>query len=249
MLLSCKLGVSVLARRNRICSVLVCVLASSLAGCGGRSESGQDGDVSVGEQLEAPVEVASRGSGVLDETGAAGGSDEGAPSVPEASGGIDIASNEQSGAELDVPTFYTVAAYDVDRDPAADLIMTISKAKQGEKRILLQVGGDWCNWCGRLADFMRERESVRTLLNQHFLIMKVASQSKFADAFLADYPKINAYPFVYVLSPAGELLHSQDMEELELGEGYDEEAFVDFLEAWSVSHADVPSGLIGSDGL
>jgi len=248
MLLSCKLGVSVLGRRNRICLVFVCVLASSLAGCGARSESGQNGNVSVGEQSEAPVEGASRGSDVLEETGASGGSNEGAPSVSEASSRIDIASNEQSGAELDVPTFYTVAAYDVDRDPAADLITTISKAKQGEKRILLQVGGDWCNWCGRLADFMRERESVRTLLNQHFLIMKVASQSKFADAFLADYPKINAYPFVYVLSPAGELLHSQDMEELELGEGYDEEAFVDFLEAWSASQADVPPGLTGSDG-
>lgn len=248
MLLSCKLGVSVLGRRNRICLVFVCVLASSLAGCGARSESGQNGNVSVGEQSEAPVEGASRGSDVLEETGASGGSNEGAPSVSEASSRIDIASNEQSGAELDVPTFYTVAAYDVDRDPAADLITTISKAKQGEKRILLQVGGDWCNWCGRLADFMRERESVRTLLNQHFLIMKVASQSKFADAFLADYPKINAYPFVYVLSPAGELLHSQDMEELELGEGYNEEAFVDFLEAWSASQADVPPGLTGSDG-
>ena len=248
MLLSCKLGVSVLGRRNGICLVFVCVLASSLAGCGARSESGQNGNVSVGEQSEAPVEGASRGSDVLEETGASGGSNEGAPSVSEASSRIDIASNEQSGAELDVPTFYTVAAYDVDRDPAADLITTISKAKQGEKRILLQVGGDWCNWCGRLADFMRERESVRTLLNQHFLIMKVASQSKFADAFLADYPKINAYPFVYVLSPAGELLHSQDMEELELGEGYDEEAFVDFLEAWSASQADVPPGLTGSDG-
>ena len=248
MLLSYKLGVSVLDRRNRIYLVLVCVLASSLAGCGGRSESIQDGDVSVGEQLETPVEVASRGSGVLDETGAADGSNEGTPSVSEALEEIDSVSNEQSGAELDVPMFYTVAEYDGDRDPAADLIMTISKAQQGEKRILLQVGGNWCNWCGRLADFMRERESVRNLLDQHFLIMKVASQSKFADAFLSGYPKINAYPFVYVLSPDGELLHAQDMEELELGEGYDEEAFVDFLEAWSDSHNDAALGRTGNDG-
>ncbi len=248
MLLWCTLGLRLSDRRKRICLVLVCVLASSVAGCSGRSESGEDGEVSAAEQSAAPVEVASRGSGVLDETGAAGGSNEGAPSVSEALDGIDIVSNEQSGAELDVPMFYTVAEYDGDRDPAADLIMTISKAQQGEKRILLQVGGDWCNWCGRLADFMRERESVRNLLDQHFLIMKVASQSKFADAFLSGYPEINAYPFVYVLSPAGELLHSQDMEELELGERYDEEAFVDFLEAWSDSHADAARGRTGNDG-
>ena len=145
---------------------------------------------------------------------------------------------EDSDPESEHPEFYTVAAYDVDRDPDADLSMTISKAQQQQKRILLQVGGDWCNWCGRLAEFMRKRERVRTLLDQHFLIMKVASQSKHADAFLADYPKINAYPFVYVLSPAGELLHAQDMEELELGEGYNEEAFVEFLVDWGASGGD-----------
>ena len=89
-----------------------------------------------------------------------------------------------------------------------------------------------------MAEFIRKRERVRVLLDQHFLIMKVASQSKHADAFLGNYPKINAYPFVYVLSPAGELLHAQDMEELELGEGYDEEAFVEFLVAWAASGGD-----------
>lgn len=219
MMVSMNLGGSVVVRWKHTCVVLVCLLASTTAGCGGGSESGT-----------------------------ADGAIQGAPSVSDPSGRIPIVGNDESGRELDVPMFYTVAAYDVNRDPAADLIMTISKAKQENKRILLQVGGDWCNWCGRLAEFMSKRESVRALLDQHFLIMKVASQSKYADAFLADYPKINAYPFIYVLSPAGELLHSQDMEQLELDEGYDEEAFVDFLEAWGASHANGSPGLSSAEG-
>ena len=236
-------------RRNRFFVVLVVWAASTWAGCDGRSEPMQGREVSVTDDAHEPGEASSHGLGGLDASGTAEISSEGAPSASDTADGNDILGNQKAGVDLNVPNFYTVPAYDVGRDPAADLIMTITKAKQEQKRILLQVGGDWCNWCGRLAEFMRERQTVRSLLDQHFLIMKVASQSQYADAFLADYPKINAYPFVYVLSPAGELPHSQDMEKLELGEGYDEEAFVDFLEAWRASQADDLPGSSESDRL
>lgn len=135
--------------------------------------------------------------------------------------------------QIATPDFYTIAQYDIERDPAVDLISTITRAEREQKRILLQVGGDWCHWCGRLAEIMIKRERVRTLLDDNFLIMKVASQSKYAESFLSGYPSINAYPFIYVLSTKGELLHAQDMEMLEQGEGYDEAALVEFLKTWS----------------
>ena len=233
-------------RWDGVCFALVCLLLVSSAGCGGRRELGQGRGVSGGDQVQRPVEEMSPGLPV--EKPAADVSIEVTTSMAGTEGGESIGRDEDSDPESALPEFYTVAAYDVDRDPDADLSMTISKAQQQQKRILLQVGGDWCNWCGRLAEFMRKRERVRTLLDQHFLIMKVASQSKHADAFLADYPKINAYPFVYVLSPAGELLHAQDMEELELGEGYNEEAFVEFLVDWGASGGDGKPDDLGTNG-
>ncbi len=216
-MLSCKLGLLVRVRCSFTCFVWVCAFASSLVGCARRSESGQESDVSVEDQSPTTIEGRVLGGDAIDGSEATKALIAGATSAADAAGGVNVSRNDDSEDDSDAPMFYTVAAYDVNRDPVDDLRMTVRKANQEQKRILLQVGGDWCNWCGRLADFIRERERVRTLLEQHFLIMKVASQSKFADDFLADYPKINAYPFVYVLSAAGELLHSQDMGELELG--------------------------------
>ena len=238
----------VLVRWDDVCFALVWLVVVSSAGCGGRSELGQGRGVSGGDQVQRTVEGMSRSPGTSLEKPAADVSLELATSTIGTAGVVSSVPDADSPLESASPMFYTVAAYDVDRDPAADLSMTINKAQQQQKRILVQVGGDWCNWCGRLAQFMRKRERVRTLLDQHFLIMKVASQSKHADAFLANYPKINAYPFVYVLSPAGELLHAQDMEELELGDGYDEEAFVDFLNAWGASGGGGTSGFLERNG-
>ncbi len=129
-------------------------------------------------------------------------------------------------------SFYSVAQYDEKRDPTVDLAMTKKAAQKTQKRILIQVGGDWCNWCGRLAEVLVENAEIRSVLEENFLLMKVASQTKYSDAFLTDYPRINSYPHLFVLSAKGELLHSQDMEEMELGEGYDKDALLEFFEAW-----------------
>ena len=137
----------------------------------------------------------------------------------------------------DAPDFYSVAVYDETRDPQDDLAMTISRIKGAPKRILIQVGGDWCNWCTRLGDCFVEQQNVKRLLENHFVIMKVASKGERSPAFLADYPKIESYPHVYVLSNSGELLHSQDMEELEKDDGYNPDALVEFLMQWSASTA------------
>lgn len=239
MCVSLKLVRRLFDRCNPLHLVFACLVVSVLAGCEGQSTPKLGDDMSPSNETKGPREGLRRVSDDVDEFGEADGTIEVGTRVPEAAGGTGIVGNQGTASDIKVPRFYTVPAYDVQRDPAADLRMTITKAKQENKQILLQVGGDWCNWCGRLAEFMRERGSVRSLLEQHFLIMKVASQSRYAEEFLMDYPEINAYPFVYVLSSKGELLHSQDMEELELGEGYDEEAFVDFLQAWGASSADV----------
>ena len=242
------LGDSVVGRKNCRCAVLTLGFVSAFAGFGGCREPKQNAEVSDNDQNIQPTEAASRGDGGVDKTRADKKTLEGSSVGTKPSEGISGVVQHEPNANLQTPQFYTVAAYDVDRDPAADLVKTVARAKLEQKRILLQVGGDWCNWCGRLAEFMKDRQQVRNLLDQHFLIMKVASQSACADEFLKEYPEINAYPFVYVLSSAGELLHSQDMEELELGEGYDEEAFVKFLEAWGASLADSSAGPSGTDG-
>lgn len=44
---------------------------------------------------------------------------------------------------LEVHGFYSVDSYDASRDPAADLAATAKLAQADNKRILLEIGGDW----------------------------------------------------------------------------------------------------------
>jgi thiol:disulfide interchange protein len=129
---------------------------------------------------------------------------------------------------------YTVDSYDPKRNPADDLKMTAAKAKAGGKRVLIQVGGDWCGWCHLMTKYFQDNEKVASALAKDYLIMKVNySEENHNEEFLDKYPKIPGYPHLYVLDSDGKLLHSQNTEELEEGKGYSETAVLKFLSKWA----------------
>lgn len=130
--------------------------------------------------------------------------------------------------------FYSVGSYDEGRDPAADLAMTIQRATAENKRILIQVGGEWCIWCHRISEYMETNAAVRHLVDDHFVVMKVTYPSEKSEAFLEQYPKVAAYPHLFVLAPDGKFLHSQGTSELEAGKSYNEEVFCKFLTDWKL---------------
>lgn len=136
-------------------------------------------------------------------------------------------------AEMPLADFYSVGSYDKAADPNEHLTKTLKQAKAEDKRVILQVGGDWCHWCGLISEFMTTNETVRDHLDENFLVMKVTYPGDFSEAFLAKYPECDAYPHFFVLDSEGELLHSQGTGELEKGEGYDQEIFMAFLEKWT----------------
>ncbi len=129
--------------------------------------------------------------------------------------------------------FYTVEHYGDDRNADEDLSATMVRAATEKKRIILQVGGEWCGWCKLLTGFIEKNNSVRTLLEQNYLLMKVTyTQKQPNEAFLSKYPKIKGYPHLFVLDAEGKLLHSQDTGELEEGKGYNETKVLEFLDSW-----------------
>lgn len=128
--------------------------------------------------------------------------------------------------------FYSVALYDEAQDPTADLAVTIERATAENKRIIIQVGGEWCIWCHRISDYMETNEKVRKLVDDHFIVIKVTYPAAKVDSFLEQYPRVEAYPHLFVLEPDGTFLHSQGTSELELEKGYNEEVFCQFLNDW-----------------
>ena len=140
---------------------------------------------------------------------------------------------ETPGVHSGHPSFYTVSEYDKSADPAEDLKQTLERAQAENKRVLLQVGGDWCDWCTRISKFMAATPDVKSHLEKHFLVLKVTYPGEHSEAFLADYPEREAYPHFFVLDSNGQFLHSQGTGELEKGDGYDEALFMQFLTKWT----------------
>lgn len=133
-----------------------------------------------------------------------------------------------------VKPIYSVETYDPKRDPAADLKLSIEQAKPAGKRILVQVGGDWCSWCHLMNKYFHENEKVAAALAKDFIIQKVNySEENRNKEFLAKYPTIKGYPHLYVLESDGTLLHSQNTADLEEGKGYNERVMLDFLAKWA----------------
>jgi thiol:disulfide interchange protein len=135
--------------------------------------------------------------------------------------------------DQEAASFYVVADYGVDRDPAADLEVAVERALRESKRILIQVGGHWCGWCKLLDGFIHDHPSISEKLEAGFLIMKVNwSRENRNEAFLGQYPDIPGYPHIYVLEKDGTFMHSQGTLELEEGRSYNEQAILDFLDRW-----------------
>lgn len=125
-------------------------------------------------------------------------------------------------------------SYDPKRDPEADLKVAIEKAQADKKRILLDVGGEWCSWCHILDDYLASNKGVGDAFAASFVIVKVnwSPDNKNA-AFLSKYPKVDGYPHFFVLSSSGKLLSNQPTSPLEQGESYNRERMLKFAKAWA----------------
>jgi thiol:disulfide interchange protein len=126
--------------------------------------------------------------------------------------------------------------FDPQRDAEKDIQLASVEATKTGRRILLDVGGEWCIWCRRLDAFFGSHPHAFDLLHKTFVVVKVNySKENKNEQVLSRYPKIPGYPHLFVLDAGGNLLHSQDTGLLEEGKGYSETKIQAFLEQWSAS--------------
>ena len=124
--------------------------------------------------------------------------------------------------------------FDPARDPAKDVAAAAAQAKAQNKRVLVDVGGEWCVWCHIMDDFIAANPDVRTMVDANYIVVKVnwSPQNK-NEAFLSAFPKIKGYPHLFVLDGDGKLVHSQETDVLEEGRGYNKAKFMNFLRKFS----------------
>jgi thiol:disulfide interchange protein len=123
--------------------------------------------------------------------------------------------------------------FDPARDSFKDLKEAKAEAKRSGRRIILDVGGNWCSWCHLLHGFWEANQDVKALRDKGFVFVLVSfSKESKNEAFLSQFPKVIGYPHLFVLDADGKLLHSQDTGVLEEGKGYSAERITAFLNAW-----------------
>jgi thiol:disulfide interchange protein len=126
------------------------------------------------------------------------------------------------------------AKFDPARDPAKDVAAAAAAAKAQGKRVIVDVGGEWCVWCHVLDGFIESNPDVRALVDENYVVVKVNwSRENKNEAFLSRWPAVDGYPHLFVLDGSAKLLHSQNTGVLESGRGYDKAKFVEFLRKWA----------------
>ena len=132
--------------------------------------------------------------------------------------------------------YIPVESFDPQRNAAKDIEDAIVEATGSNRRIILDVGGNWCIWCKRLDTLFLKNIDLSEFMHKNYVVVKVNfSKENENEKPLSQYPEIKGYPHLFVLEKNGKLLHSQDTGDLESGKGHSKEKVFEFLEKWALS--------------
>ncbi len=133
-------------------------------------------------------------------------------------------------------------SYDPDRNPFIDYEHALNDARQSDRLVLLELGGDWCLWCHRLDSFYRKNTRIRDQLLEVFVVLKVnVSEQNWNEAFLSHLPAVNGYPHFFISDAEGHVIGSQDVFDLEDGGSYSRRQFSRFIKIWSEANIKIQS--------
>jgi thiol:disulfide interchange protein len=123
--------------------------------------------------------------------------------------------------------------YDPARDAFSDGRNAIQLAASTNRKVLIEVGGDWCAWCHVLDQFLQSNQDVQQQLHDTFVMLKVnVSDSNDNAEFLKAFPKPLGYPHMYITDNSGKILWSQDTAEFLQQGKYSRQRMLAFISKW-----------------
>ena len=134
--------------------------------------------------------------------------------------------------------------YNEDINPIEQIDQAITKAKSEGKFVICQVGGNWCPWCLRFADFIANDSTISKVIEENFVYIHVnynprksegEEKEKLAKAMMKrlNNPARFGFPVFVVLDKDGKVIHIQDSSFLEEGQGYNQEKVLRFFKNWT----------------
>ena len=134
--------------------------------------------------------------------------------------------------------------YNEDINPIEQIEQTVAKAKSGGKFVVCQVGGNWCPWCLKFADFITKDTTISNVINENFEYIHVnynprksqgeekMEQGRALMKRLDNCGRFG-FPVFVVLNEEGKVIHIQDSSFLEEGQSYNQEKVLRFFKNWT----------------
>ena len=144
------------------------------------------------------------------------------------------------------PTKSLKKVYNEEINPIEQIDQAVAKAKTEGKFVVCQVGGNWCPWCLKLADFITNDTAISKVIDENFEYIHVnynprksqgpeqVEQGKALMKRLDNAGRFG-FPVFVILDEEGKILHIQDSSFLEEGEGYNQEKVLRFFKNWTPS--------------
>ncbi|MET0389337.1 MAG: thioredoxin family protein [Polyangiales bacterium] len=127
--------------------------------------------------------------------------------------------------------------YDTQADTHAAFAAGLAQANKEHKRLVVMLGGNWCQWCLALDDLMHTDTELRAYLDRHFVVLKLdsAAAKTLDDAW--GKPTRHGVPVLIFVDESGGVRHIQETVSLELWHGrilgHDPERVLELLERWT----------------
>lgn len=129
------------------------------------------------------------------------------------------------------------ALYNPGDDAQKEIDYAVTVARSQGKHVLIQAGGNWCQWCIEFEQFSKNDSSINAIIQKNFIVYHLnwskENQNKKTFARYG-FPQRFGFPVFLILNAKGERLHTQDSAWLEDGKkSYDPGKVKAFLMQWT----------------
>jgi len=135
----------------------------------------------------------------------------------------------------DLPVVVT-APYDEAADADAVVAAAFAKAKADHKRVLLDLGGNWCPDCIILANFLQLPE-IKAFVARHYVVAAVDvgrfDKNLQVPARFGYTTRLKGVPTVLIAGPDGKLINGSDVFAFTDARHMTPQALADYLAKWA----------------
>jgi thioredoxin-related protein len=124
--------------------------------------------------------------------------------------------------------------YDENENAKEKIDTAIKQAQKENKHILIQMGGNWCKWCLRFDEFVKNNNEISKVLEENYIVLHINHNKKDIETLeRLEHPERFGFPVIIILDENGKRLHTQNSYYLEEGESYHAKKVLSCFKDWT----------------